>query len=384
MTGSLQTKNGKYYAVLDFYDDANKRKQKWINTGYEVKGNNERKAQQALKKLEREYAVKKISPFDDVLFVDYINQWLEMIRMQVDEVTLQGYEGTAKKHLIPYFEPLKLKLNEVTPSVLQKYYNYKHKSGRLDGKGGLAAKSVKQHHVVIYQTLKDALRKNLVLYNPAERITLPKMEHFVGKFYSAEQIHALFDALNGEPLLPLIRVTVIYGLRRSELLGLKWDSINFTEKKVIIKHTVSKCTKVVEKDKTKNHSSFRGYPMMPEIEDIFKEAKCKEITNRHLFGQEYQDNEYVFKWDDGHAYSPDFISQKFHKLLEKHNLPMIRFHDLRHSCASLLIDMGYDLKDIQEWLGHADVKMTGNVYGHLSTKRKNGIAEAFSNNIKMS
>lgn len=173
---------------------------------------------------------------------------------------------------------------------------------------------------------------------------------------------------------PLIYITSIYGLRRSELLGLKWDSIDFERKTLTIRHTVAKVTKVVEKDKTKNASSFRSFPLTPAAEQIFLDMKRQEETNQKLFGKEYHKNDYVFKWEDGRPYSPDYISHAFSKLLKKYDLPHIRFHELRHSCASLLIAQGYGLKDVQEWLGHSDIKMTANIYGHLDTKRKQGIA----------
>ena len=140
--------------------------------------------------------------------------------------------------------------------------------------------------------------------------------------------------------------------RRSELLGLQWDSIDFERQTMYIRHTVAKVTEVVAIDKT----------------------KCQEEQNRLSFGGQYQENSYVFKWPDGHTYSPDYISHRFNDLIKKHNLPHIRFHELRHSCASMLIAMGWTLKDVQEWLGHADIKMTANIYSHLDTARKSSIA----------
>lgn len=380
MTGSLQVKNGKYYAVLNFKDENGKRKTKWVSTGLLQKGN-EKRAKQILKNLLSEYDVKKVIPYEDVQFADYIKTWLEQARMRVDVITHQGYETTTKSHVLSYFEPLKLTLNEVTPQILQQYVNEKHKNGRIDGKGGLSAASIKLHMVVIQQTLKDALRKNLIPYNPADRVTLPKAEKFESGYYTAEQVHIMFEALKSEPLLPLIKVTVIYGLRRSELLGLKWENISFEAETVAIRHTVSKCTSTVAKDKTKNASSRRVYPMLPEIRAILLEAKERDSINKSLFGNEYAINDYVFKWDDGRPYDPDFISRKFRQLLQQYGLPRIRFHDLRHSCASMLYEMGYDLKDIMEWLGHSDIKMTGNLYAHFNMRQKQGIAESFEANF---
>ena len=179
-------------------------------------------------------------------------------------------------------------------------------------------------------------------------------------------------------LLPLVKITALYGLRRSELLGLQWDSIDFEAKTMTIRHTVSKVTEVVAKDKTKNASSRRTFPLTPEALEKFKAAKCQEAQNRIAFGREYQENSYVFKGADGHTYSPDYVSHRFNDLLKKHSLPHIRFHELRHSCASMLIAVGWTLKDVQEWLGHSDIKMTANIYSHLDTARKSNIAAALA------
>ena len=232
----------------------------------------------------------------------------------------------------------------------------------------------RQHKNVLFQTLKMAVRDGLISANPCEQVVLPQATRHQSRFYSAAQLNSLLEVTKEERLHPLIYITSIYGLRRSELLGLKWDSIDFERKALTIRHTVAKVTKVVEKDKTKNASSFRSFPLTPAAEQIFLDMKRQEETNQKLFGKEYHKNDYVFKWEDGRPYSPDYISHAFSKLLKKYDFPHIRFHELRHSCASLLTAQGYGLKDIQEWLGHSDIKMTANIYGHLDTKRKQGIA----------
>lgn len=100
-----------------------------------------------------------------------------------------------------------------------------------------------------------------------------------------------------------------------------------------------------------------------------------------MFGKEYVNNDYIFKWDNGKTYSPDYISKKFSQLLKKNGLRHIRFHDLRHSCASLLVANGFTLKDIQEWLGHADIQTTANIYSHLDVERKKNIAFSLSESV---
>lgn len=179
-------------------------------------------------------------------------------------------------------------------------------------------------------------------------------------------------------MFPLIYFTVLFGLRRSEVLGLKWDSVDFERKLITIKHTVVRYSEIIEKDKTKTEASYRSYPLTDDIVLLLNQLREKENINRKLFGREYIENNYIFKWDNGETYKPDYISRKFGKLLKSNNLRKIRFHDLRHSCASLLVANGFQLKDIQEWLGHADIQTTANIYAHLDTERKNKIANSMS------
>lgn len=377
MTASLQVKSNKFYVVLNSVQNG-KRKIKWICTGLTVKGN-KKKAEQFMRELLAKETALTEKPKSDLLFSDEIRRWLQEVRLRVDEVTLQGYESHANGHILPYFDDMGIKLVDVDRAVLQAYISAKSVCGRKDGRGGLAPASLRQHKNVLFQTLKMAVRDGLIPSNPCEQVILPQATRFQGKYYSVEQLNRLLDATKDERLHPLVYITSVYGLCRSELLGLKWDSIDFERQMLTICHTVVKVTKVVEKDKTKNASSFRSFPLTPAARKIFMEMKQKEEVNRKLFGKQYHQNDYVFKWEDGRPYSPDYISHAFSSLLEKYDFPHIRFHELRHSCASMLLTQGYGLKDVQEWLGHSDIKMTANIYGHLDTKRKQGIAANMQN-----
>ena len=376
MTGSLTIKNGKYYAVLNTYEDG-RRKKKWINSGLPEKGN-KRKAEAFLREKIAEYERMEGLIKTDILFADYVRHWLTHIARKVDEVTMQGYQTLADSHILPYFDQKKVPLRSLDHTMIQRYMDEKHECGRLDGKGGLSPRSLRLHKNIISQTLDLAVQTKLIPANPCQFVELPQNVRYESTFYTAAQLQDLFTALQGDELLPLVKITALYGLRRSELLGLQWDSIDFERKTMTIRHTVSKVTEVVAKDKTKNASSRRTFPLTEEAEAIFRRAKELEQQNRAAFGREYQENAYVFKWADGHPYSPDYISHRFNRLLKKHGLPHIRFHELRHSCASLLIDMGFTLKDVQEWLGHSDIKMTANIYAHLDTARKTNMADSIA------
>lgn len=373
MTGSLQVKNDKFYMVLNSTENG-KRKQKWISTGLSIKGN-KRKAEQMLREKLSEEETIAPAVCSDMPVSACVRKWLSEVKRRVDDVTFQSYDLIAQKHVLPYFDADGLRLCQCDVKALQAYFDEKYANGRLDGKGGLSAASLRQLKNILYQALTAAVKEGLIPSNPCQFVELPRKEHFESSFYSAEQLQTLFKVLDGDPLLPLVRITALYGLRRSELLGLQWDSIDFENSLVKIRHTVSKVTKAVEKDRTKSKSSRRSFPLTEDARQIFLHAKAEEAENQKLFGKDYQKNDYVFKWPDGHPYSPDYISERFSNLLKKHGLPHIRFHELRHSCASLLLNNGCNLKDVQEWMGHSDIQMTANIYGHLDNTRKQGLAE---------
>jgi len=373
MTGSLQIKNDKYYIVISDYVNG-KRKQKWLKTGLPVKGN-KRKAEQMLRDVVQDYERQRGIIRSDVTLADYVRQWMTQAKRRVDEITYQGYEILATGHILPYFDATGVKLQDVTHQQLQAYIDEKAAHGRKDGKGGLSARSLRLHRNILNQTLTEAVKAGLLPANPCQFVDLPSATRYEAHFYTAQQLQKLFDVIRDDPLYPLVKITALYGLRRSELLGLQWDSIDFERETLTIRHTVTKVTTAVAKDKTKNASSYRSFPLLPEARQIFLSALDAERENRRLVGKGYHESPYVFKWPDGRPIAPDYVTHHFAALLRKHSLPPIRFHELRHSCASLLLSQGMTLKDVQEWLGHSDIKMTANIYGHLDVARKQSIAD---------
>ena len=240
MTGSLTVKNGKYYAVLNVYENG-KRKKKWLSTNLPEKGN-KRKAEQFLREKLAEYERMEGIVHSDIRFSDYIRIWLEQIARKVDDVTMQGYQVLADGHILPYFDQIGVALCDVDYKIIQRYIDVKHQSGRVDGKGGLSPRTMKLHKNIINQALNLAVQNKLLLANPCQFVVMPKTVRYESSFYSDAQLKAMLTALRDDPIFPLVKITALYGLRRSELLGLQWDSIDFDAKTMTIRHTVSKVT----------------------------------------------------------------------------------------------------------------------------------------------
>ena len=369
--GSLQIKNNIYQAV--FYHNG---KAIWRSTGIKAVRGNKRKAEQKLNEIMAQYDDNP-NILDKLLFVKYIEQWLSKVKNRVDTITYEGYCQYTTKHIIPYFEPLKLNLQDVTISHIEDYYQYKSQGGRLDGKpGGLSYRSIKLHSVVLSLIFEDAMRERRIKDNPCVYAKLPnnvKRSEKKVDFYTPEQCQKLLDIVKGTPLYDMILITFLYGLRRSEMMGLKWPAVDFNNKTISICHTVVVNSTVVAKDKTKNKTSNRIYPLLDDVADILLKRKQQQEEYKKLFGNCYHDTDYIFTKEDGGLYYPSYPTHTLKKVLERNHLPYIRWHDLRHSCASMLIIKGWNMKDISEWLGHADIGTTINIYGHIDMEHKRSL-----------
>ena len=384
MTGCLKIKNNTYYVVLNLKEDG-KYKQKWITTKLNVKGN-KRKAEDCLKKLIMEYESKESnSKSSDIQFSDHLKNWLEKRKNKVDIITYEGYRTQVNKHIIPYFSQKQLKLSQIKPSHIAEYYEEKFTDGRCDGKGGLSTRTIKIQSFIIKSALDEAVIYELLLRNPADKVPLPKKEHDADNrvFLDVESANKVLQMFKGHPLQPLVYITLYYGLRRSEVLGLKWSAIDFNNNTIQIRHTVVKNLSIVSKDKTKTSSSKRTYVLLPEIKDLLLNLYSEQKNNKKLFGNSYNDSDYIFTWPDGRLFRPDYVTRGFQRVLKKNGFSKMRFHDLRHSCASILYDKNWHLKDTQTWLGHSSVKTTGDIYTHISQSRKNNMAIDIQNTFSL-
>lgn len=380
MTGSLQTKSRKngeiYYAVLNMPGG----KKKWINLHLPVQ-NNKRIATEKLNRILAEY--KYENQEGRMKFSDACEEWKEYVRPLIKNVTYTEYVRHLKNHITPYFEKKILYLDEITPRMIEAFFNYEVISGRKDGKeGGLSQRAIKLHYVILNQVFKHAFYKGEVNSNPCERVRLPRMPKKMKKlnFYSVEESREVLKALEGSPVRDMVEVTLLYGLRRSELLGIQWSKVDFHNNTLEISHTVTfDGEEVVREDSTKNRSSERIYPLLPEVKTIFLRLKKRQEENRRFFGKGYFESDYVFTKDDGTLYYPDYPSQMFRKIMRRTDLPVYRWHDLRHSTASILLDKGWSMKDVSEWLGHSGIGITMNIYAHVDLNRKRKLSASLEN-----
>ena len=238
--------------------------------------------------------------------------------------------------------------------------------------------------------MQYAVKCELILTNPADKVDKPKKEQYIATYYNKTELNNLFVAILDTPIKLPVLIASYYGLRRSEVLGIKWDAIDFDNKTIIIRHTISQTKvdgklQIVAEDKTKNQSSYRTLPLIPEIEELLLEEKANQEYNKKIFKKSYLNKDgYVCVNTDGSILKPDYVSHKFNQILKNNNLRPIRFHDLRHSCASLLLSNKVSMKDIQIWLGHSSYNTTANIYTHVDIESKQNSAIVIGNALNFS
>ena len=388
VTGHLREKNGYYHIVLNYVDGHGKRRTPSKSTGLPVKGNKKRAekmlmdaraAQEAELEAKATEQNAESTSASLIPFTEFLLDWLEMTKKNVEETTYGAYAMGIKNMIIPYFEEHHpgLALCEVTPKHIQDYYTYE-----LTVRG-VSANTVIHRHANIRKALQYAFKLGLIDSNPADRIERPKKEKFVGSVYEEDELNRLFEIVKGDPIELGVILGAFYGLRRSEAVGLKWDAIDFKKKTITIRHTVTQATidgksKIIQKDRTKTKSSYRSLPLVPPFEELLHRLKAQQELNQKLCGRSYckKYTGYIYVNEIGELVKPGYITQHFPLVLQKNGLRKIRFHDLRHSCASLLYANGVSLKEIQEWLGHSDISTTSNIYTHLNFTSKVASATA--------
>ena len=380
VAGHLREKSGYYYAVLNYTDSLGKRKTKWISTGLTVKGNKKR-AEAILMDARRNFNPEEPKVMNgDILFADYMEKWLDIIKSSVAVPTFASYSTTVKKIVAPYFREKEVTLKNLTAKDIQEFY--------LSELERVSPSSVIHYHANIHKALKYAVKIDLIDVNPADKVERPKKDRYVGSFYDADEVNALFEAAKGSKLELPILFGAFYGLRRSEAIGLKWDAIDFDQNTITIRHTVTSCDLdgkrvLVASDTTKTKSSMRTLPLVPFMRERLLTQKEEQQENRRLCGRSYIKEylEYVCVNEIGDLIKPHYVTESFPKLLKTNGMRQIRYHDLRHSCASLLLANGVPMKQIQEWLGHSDFSTTANIYAHLDYSSKLTSADAMLNGL---
>ena len=375
MRGSLQEKNGKYYAVFRVNG-----KQKWVNLQIPTTRGNKRKAEQALQKVLTEYTENEHN-INDMLFTDYLSNWITKVKFLVKPTTYETYCITINKKIIPYFSEKRLNLSDLKPQHFTDYFIYLKQNGKSPSIG-LSKKTVKNIRGVISSALESAVDDLLIQSNPVEKSKMPVFEQdtqLKPVTYTPEEVRKLlqFAKETESHVYTFLLLALSTGLRRGELLGLTWGDIDYNSKQLTVNKnrsgTSKEVTSIVMTPKT--NSSNRIIPLTDNVIAELKSEQAKQAKYKKLFGNSYVANyDYVIRNKLGKPYSNLSCIDRVVDRLEKNaGLKHCTIHQLRHTVASLLDSNGVPTQDITVLLGHSDTRTTEKIYIHRNrtAKREN-------------
>ena len=366
----IQGKNGFLYIVTCnkvVKESGISYERKWISTGLTDTPENVKKASE---KRVRLLNTKTIQVIDrNITLSDYMDIVLEKKKREISDTTYSVYLYRANR-IKAYFKNTKLK--DLSEFIVENFLDDLYITHQLQ------TRSVKDIKVLLSSVASQAVKDGILVYNPVKEVVLNKNlsdkytqeKNLDDEFFSYDEAQIFLNASESHELYELFYITLFFGLRREEVLGLRWSSIDLNSKTMTINHTVTKGTTINRTNSTKSAASRRSYPLNDEQINIFKHLRIRENDNRKLFGSEYFDSDYVFKHLDGTLYYPDYPSKAFKKIIKANPvLPQgITFHGLRSSCVSILVHEGMDIKSIQKWVGHADLDTTLRIYAKVKEK----------------
>ena len=298
------------------------------------------------------------------------------------KTTFSSYTQMVKGKIAPYFRNTGLTLDGIQAKHIQSFYLHELKT--------VSPGTVIHYHANIHKALKYAVKMDLIPFNPADKVERPKKQRYIADYYRQEELERLLEASKDHPYSLLIQTAAFYGLRRGEVVGLKWDAIDFEQGTISVKRTVTSTIidgkyQEFEQQSAKTKSSLRTLPLIGSFREYFMQVKEAQELNKQVCGNCYNYEYYGFVFVDelGERMRVEYLTNAFPKFLESHGLRRMRFHDLRHSCASLLLANGVPLKHIQEWLGHSDFTTTANIYAHLDYKSKITSAQAMETGLAL-
>lgn len=370
MAGSIQKVGTKWRVTFELGTDTlGKRQRKYVTVSSELE------AKKTLNEFMYNQQRNLIVHSEDMRVTDFLNHWMEnYVRYNCEETTVYGYRNIIYNHIVSNIG--NIELQKLQPVHIQQYYRSLMEVKKL------SPNTVHKHHDIIRKALDFAMKQQYVYRNVADAVSLPRKIRFEGQAYTKHQLNELLDRVKDTRLELPVYLAGYLGLRREEIVGLKWRYIDFKHH-ILYVHEVrtSAGSKVVTKS-PKTDKSKRSLFIPDDLLDLLLQCKRRQEEYRVLLGSEYEDTDYVCTHANGRPFRVNSVTEWFAEFLKKHQLQKIRLHDLRHTFASILYDEGIDLKAISEALGHSDIGTTSRIYTHIMDKTHKDTLNALSSALK--
>lgn len=381
---SVQSKKGRLYAVMQVKKDGTT-KPVWRALGLSD-GANKTKVNKAFWEVVAQYEQEFWEeqerggrPPADIPVYDYLVSYLKRVEPELQKNTIVSYRSMTNGKIRRYFQRRpQLTVGNLKPQDIQDFYQ----SLFADG---VVANTVIHYHALLRRAFQQAFKEERIDANPFDRVGRPKKNKFHGENYTQEELLTLLHLARGDVIYPAILLAGAMGLRRSEALGVRWSRIDWEKRTVlldtkIVEYRENGKKKVEPVEEMKNKSSRRTLPLPDPVVEMLQVQKEHREVYRKMFQGSYnaQYLDYVCVNQLGELLRPSYVTDHFRELLEKYGLRHIRFHDLRHTFASLLINQDVPLINVSNFLGHSDLSTTANIYAHLDKASKQASAAVIS------
>lgn len=381
---SVQSKKGRLYAVMQVKKDGTT-KPVWRALGL-PEGANKTKVNKAFREVVAQYEQEFWEeqerggrPPADIPVYDYLVSYLKRVEPELQKNTIVSYRSMTNGKIRRYFQRRpQLTVGNLKPQDIQDFYQ----SLFADG---VVANTVIHYHALLRRAFQQAFKEERIDANPFDRVGRPKKNKFHGENYTQEELLTLLHLARGDVIYPAILLAGAMGLRRSEALGVRWSRIDWEKRTVlldtkIVEYRENGKKKVEPVEEMKNKSSRRTLPLPDPVVEMLQVQKDHREVYRKMFQGSYnaQYLDYVCVNQLGDLLRPSYVTDHFRELLEKYGLRHIRFHDLRHTFASLLINQDVPLINVSNFLGHSDLSTTANIYAHLDKASKQASAAVIS------
>lgn len=372
MKGHIRPRGEKTWALvieLERDPSTGKRKQKWIT----VHGN-KKEAERKLAEVLHEMNTGAYAEPSKTTLAAFLEQWLEHVQTTVRPTTMESYRSLIRRHIVPDLGAVPLA--RLRTLDLQEFYTRKLRDGRVDGKpGGLSSRTVRYLHGLLREALGYAVKWSLVARNAAEAADPPRQSKREMQVLDSDAIQAFLNVARKDRLYPLYLLALTTGMRRGELLGLRWQDVHLDAGWLEVRQTlaVMRGKPVIQKE-TKTRSSTRAVSLPSVAVDALRAHRLEQDRERAAHAEDYQDNGLVFCGIQGQPIGPSNLRRRFRTLLRKAGLPEIRLHDLRHTHATMLFSAGVNLKLVSDRLGHTTTGITADIYAHVLPRMRDEVA----------
>ena len=308
---------------------------------------------------------------------EYLERWLkEYVWPNLAPRTAEGYELIVRRHLVPALG--RLTLTGLRSEHIQRYQSEKLSSGRADGKGGLSQRTVRHHHVTLHTALGHAVKMGLLSRNVADGVSPPRFQRHRWQPLSEFGVSSVLEAARGSALYPVFYMALYTGMRRSELLALRWADVDLLLGRVHVTRSLHQLRGgEVAIRAPKSDRGRRMVSLPPSAVEVLQEHRERQVWQRAETGKALRDEDLIFNDLDGRPLRPDSVTHAWVKLVRRIGLEGTRLHDARHTHASLMLKQGVHPKIVQERLGHASIQLTLDTYSHVAPGLQEAAAAGF-------